>query len=73
MFKAEKGITLVALVITIIVLVILVGVSVSTALNTGLIGNSKNATDKYETEQGLEKNHVNDVEKTVQNIVNEWN
>lgn len=71
MLKGQKGITLVALVITIIVLVILVGVSVSVAINAGLINNSKNAVDRYETAQGAEKNHLNDVETTVQNYMNE--
>ena len=41
-----KGITLIALVITIIVMLILVGVTISTALNGGLIGRTKEAADK---------------------------
>ena len=44
--KTQKGITLIALIITIIVMLILVGVSVSVALNTGL----------FETAQGVAKN-----------------
>ena len=43
MFKSTKGITLIALIITIIVMLILVGVTVSVALNGGLIGRAKNA------------------------------
>ena len=44
--KEQKGITLIALIITIIVMLILVGVSVSIALNTGL----------FKTAQGAAKN-----------------
>ena len=43
--KTQKGITLIALIITIIVMLILVGVSVSVALNTGL----------FSTAQGIAK------------------
>ena len=50
-----RGITLIALVITIVVLVILVGVTVSTAINSGLIANSKKAVDDYETKQKEEE------------------
>ena len=41
--KAEKGITLVALVITIIVLLILAMVSISIVYNQGLIKNSQDS------------------------------
>ena len=45
MFKQEKGITLVALVITIIVLLILAGVSISLVLGeNGVLSQAKNAT-----------------------------
>ena len=44
MFKSEKGITLVALVITIIVLLILAGVTMMLALgNNGILGQASNA------------------------------
>ncbi len=44
----EKGITLVALVITIIILLILAGVTISTALSeNGLFKRAKLATEKY--------------------------
>ena len=39
----EKGITLVALVITIIILLVLAGISISTLTNTGLFGKAKEA------------------------------
>ena len=45
MMKEQKGITLVALVITIIVMLILVGVSITFALNGGLFTNAKDAAN----------------------------
>jgi len=55
--KNQKGITLIALIITIIVMLILVGVSVSIALNTGLFkttqGAAKNTQIAAEAEQKL--------------------
>lgn len=43
----QKGITLIALVITIIVLLILAIVSIKILIDQGIIGHAKNATDKY--------------------------
>ena len=45
MMKEQKGITLVALVITIIVMLILVGVSITVALNGGLFNTAKDAAN----------------------------
>ena len=49
--RQEKGITLVALIITIIVLLILAMVSISLVMNGGIIGKSKSAVDKYSQEE----------------------
>lgn len=71
MMKGQKGITLVALVITIIVMLILVGVSVTVALKGGLFGTAETAVDKTQNaldeEQNLDsgKVTVNNVEKNV--------
>ena len=54
-FKSNKGITLVALIITIIVLLILAMVSISLVMNGGIIGKSKNAVDKYSDEEIAEQ------------------
>lgn len=51
MMKGQKGITLVALIITIIVMLILVGVSISVALNGDLFGKAKGATKDTRTAQ----------------------
>lgn len=56
MLKSSKGITLVALVITIIVLLILAGVTLSIVFNDGLITKSQNAVDKYSNAQEVENN-----------------
>ena len=45
--KKQKGITLVALIITIIVMMILVGVSVSMVINSDLLGTAKRAGELY--------------------------
>lgn len=45
--RAERGITLVALVITIIVLLILATVTISIVINGGIISRAKNATTIY--------------------------
>lgn len=45
MMKGEKGITLVALVITIIVMLILVAVSITVAIRGGLFDTARNAAE----------------------------
>lgn len=47
-YKNEKGITLVALVITVIVLLILATFSIQSLTNTGLFGKAKEAKEKYQ-------------------------
>ena len=57
--KTQKGITLIALVITIIVMLILVGVTISISLNGGLFGYAKNATKDTKTAMEQEKTLAN--------------
>lgn len=54
--KNTKGITLIALIITIIVMLILVSVSINIAIKTGLFEQAGNATKKYREEQEKESN-----------------
>ena len=54
--KESKGITLVALIITIIVMLILVAVSVNVAIKSNLIGTAEKTTAKYEEERQKEGN-----------------
>lgn len=61
--KDQKGITLVALVITIIVMLILVAVSITIALNGNLFDTTKDAAkgtqNALNEEQGLSNGQVN--------------
>ena len=54
--KYEKGITLVALVITIIVMLILVSVTITMAVNGGLFGYAQNAVVETEAAKEQEQN-----------------
>ena len=47
--KKNKGITLIALIITIVVMLILVAVSVNILIKSNLIGNAEKATNAYKT------------------------
>ena len=53
MMKGQKGITLVALIITIIVMLILVAVTISVALNGGLFDNARAARKETKIAQRL--------------------
>lgn len=55
-FKQNRGITLIALIITIIVMLILVAVSVNILIKSNLIGTAEKAADKYKTATEEEKN-----------------
>ena len=57
MFKKERGITLVALVVTIVVLLILAGVSISMVL----VGNNGIVTKAKETQTAQDKAYAEDV------------
>ena len=61
MLKAEKGITLVALVITIIVLLILAAVSISMiGGQEGIFTKSRESVDKYKEAQNVENHTLNE-------------
>ena len=55
--KTIKGITLVAMVITIVVLLILAGIAISTLTNTGLFEKTRKAKEKSENAQ-IEENLI---------------
>ena len=61
--KKNKGITLVALVITIIILLILAGISISALTNTGIFGKAKDAQTKSALAEAKEKMTL---------LLNEW-
>ena len=68
MKKEQKGITLVALVITIIILLILAGISIATLSQTGLFEKAKDAKGKSINAQGVENNTLGEYE----NAFNEY-
>lgn len=71
MFKKEKGITLVALVVTIVVLLILAGVSLSLVIsNQGILTRSKAAATNYTNAAAEEKDGLQNVETYMNNLNN---
>ena len=68
-FKREKGITLVALIITIVVLLILAAVAIGAVKNSNIIGYAQNAAGSYNqaknTEEEMLGNYVNMIEKNM--------
>ena len=70
--KQERGITLIALVVTIVVLLILAGVSISLVLNNnGVISKSKDARDQYAEAQTNEEKQLNEVSDWIDTKVGE--
>ena len=64
MLKNERGITLVALVITIIVLIILATVAISFAFgNNGLVNRAEEAKDFYANDTKYTEDSITNVEK----------
>ena len=73
MFKKEKGITLVALVVTIIVLLILAGVTISLTMSqNGIFVKSRNASKKYVNASNQEQEELTSAADTMQNTMNEY-
>ena len=54
--KENKGITLIALIITIVVMLILVAVSVNITINSNIIGQAEKAAEGYKTATEKESN-----------------
>ncbi len=68
--KQEKGITLIALVVTIVVLLILAGVSLSLVLNNnGVISRAKEAKNRYAEAQTNEEKQLNEVSDWIKETV----
>lgn len=65
--EKQKGITLIALIITIIVMLILVAVTVNAAIGSGLFRHAKDSVEQFDEAQKKESNIGNDtfVEDTV--------
>lgn len=69
MFKSEKGITLVALVITIVILIILATVSISFAVNGGLFDKAQKGADMYKDSAEDEAQTLNVVDASFSNLM----
>ena len=68
--KQERGITLIALVVTIVVLLILAGVSISLVINNnGVISKAKDARDKYAEAQTNDEKQLNEVSDWIKEAV----
>ena len=67
--RKNKGITLVALVVTIIILLILAGISISALTHTGLFGKAKLAKDKYSNSEKLENTTLQEYEEKVYSYI----
>ena len=70
--KNQKGITLIALIITIVILVILAAVSIRAVTNMEIVGQATNGVQEY-TQKSVEENIIMDragnlIDKTVENI-----
>ena len=68
--REQKGITLVALIITIIVLLILAMVSISLVMNGGIIARANNAVNNYAYAEQNEQLQLNYAENTMQKYMN---
>ena len=67
MYKRNKGITLVALIITIIVLLILSGVSLSFVFNGGILDKSQQAVNEYQNASQKEQDLLDQIDKYIEN------
>ena len=69
--RNKKGITLVALIITIIVLLILAGIAISQLTNSGLFEKTKLAKEKYKNAQILEETEMERADDEISKIEGE--
>ena len=64
----NKGITLVALVMTIIILLILAGITISTLTETGLLKKTQEAKERTNEAIQKEENEIEKLEKEIEEI-----
>ena len=69
--RKNKGITLVALVITIIILLILAGISIATLRDTNLFGQAQRAGNETKNAAANEANTLNDYSNEVNKYIDE--
>ena len=66
--KQERGITLIALIITIIILVILAAVSIRAVYNMGIVNHAVNGTEGYAKAAKMEEETMQDTENFIEEI-----
>lgn len=69
--KEQKGITLVALVITIIILIILAGISIASLSGSGLFGRAQEAKNASDNAMVNENTTLNEYENWMTNYLGE--
>lgn len=69
--KRNKGITLIALVITIIVLIILAGISIAQINGNGLLEKAKVAEEKEKNAQNIENAYLKDYEDKIEEYISQ--
>jgi len=67
--KGQKGITLIALIITVIVLLILAGVAISAVSGNGIFQRTQNAVNTYSNSVTNEDEVYNDYANTIDNYM----
>lgn len=68
--KGQKGITLVALVITVVVMLILAGVAIVAVVDgNGLFNSTRNAADEYQLKAEEENQLLNDLKGYIDNQI----
>ena len=73
MFKEERGITLVALVVTIIVLLILAGVTITLALGSnGVIGRAQQASNAWADASKAENAALDEGQRHMENTISQY-
>ena len=74
MLKQQKGITLVALIITIIVLLILAGVTISLVIgDNGILNHASDSGARYQNAANKEANMLNSAYNMMDNYVTKYN
>ena len=66
----QKGITLIALVITIVILIILATISISFVFNGGLIDRAEQARDYYQNDEAYTGEKINEVTGYIDGLIN---
>lgn len=64
----EKGITLVALIITVIILIFLLRVSVDVFVDNDFLGEAKNVADSLQNQANIESNKEENIKNTWQDL-----